>query len=251
VFNRKLNRRQSSACGIVLALALFGLLTGRIASRPLWAGGNMVPAQATFRDLTTDRMRSDSTVPSTYKNDDRHVNCWASSNYGGFVLRTATVSSTGPPTSERHIVLDFGQLLSPNLSFPYFTDSGDIPPCIVHEHDESPPWDEGLNTCGANAEGDVTILANNLYGKGATCTPVMLNFNATPDFRGNHDFTLEFDCVPITGSGDERVLTASGTAAIGHLYRNTCLNPPQGTRWRKDWIGDFSMPFQLTVQRNP
>jgi hypothetical protein len=206
------------------ALALLGVALGQPVSPAAEAAGGWTPATATFSSVDC-RILGDGPAPYA---------CWID-NSGSLWMRTAK------DDPGRSLSLDFGS--SGAVRSPSFT-------CGVPESDEDPA-DQSyeLDTCASNLISDVKIDAPNLFKQETGCTRVRFEFSMYPDFRGLGDFLLEFDCVPFSGSGDLRILTAaSGT--VGHLYRNTCLNPPRGTRWSKDWIADIPMPFQLTVIRS-
>ena len=204
--------------GAVLALAM---------SQDGWAQGanNRAPAQATFRDLSIDRIQSDGLGP--YKDGVACVICWVDSTSGFFFLRT--LGSTCQQ-SQRSIVLDFSDAVSRSAG------------CTVPDPNDASG--KSLNICGSNTLPDVRVIANTLFRTTALTkgTTVTLPFSLQSDFRGT-DFELDFEqSVPVSApSTNERDLEA-GPDAVAELYQ-------LGQTGQKISLGRFKMPFHLRVTR--
>jgi hypothetical protein len=207
------------------------------------SAASRIPATDTFRDgyssdgsgnfmAWTDRIRSDAPGPgivTPYQNGAVCVDTWVGGNE--FFLRTI-----GPNCSPatRALTVDFTDpvSLAPGIdcsSGSYLvTDAYGIP--------------GALNVCGSNAVPDARVIAANMWERASgNGTSVTLVLNLAPDFQHN-EFELDFEQnLPITVlSPTARVLTGS-SLTIADLYR-------YGANGKKTLLGQYRMPFQVTVQ---
>jgi hypothetical protein len=231
MFNGRLSRCPPAVLTLLALLVLPGAGPGILATDPLWAQGSATPAQVQFEDFGS-RIRSDG---AAYVDGQLNVIC-SVEKVGSTFLRTM---SPYDGVGYRSITLDFSDLIPGRRST-------DFPDCLVPEQDENPDDNYSLDTCGPNDLMDVRCYFLDLFKRGAACTRLTLYFSKNRDFQGSADFSLEFACVPISGTGNVRVLEASGAQATATLYRHTAKN--RGTTTR-DWIADYTMPFKCTVTR--
>lgn len=214
---------------LVLIVAVSCLVGGRV-----WLGAaTTVPAHATFRDAASDRIQSDSFIPSPVYEDAFYcVKSGVSGNGFGFRSRTYGCSTTTP----RSVTLDFSQPVAGGCTSPTYVNDA---------------YAGGqVDICGTNLVPDVRILAGTLFASSAPSrgTPVMLVFSTPPNYSGPGGFELDFEQnvgVSVVSS-TTRQLTASATA-IAELYQN--VPSGSGNKGRKVSLGRYYMPFSVTVAK--
>jgi hypothetical protein len=216
----------------VAAMAVLALV-GFIWVPPLVA--QLVPAQAEFRDLTGDKIRSDGDGAYVDVNAGGQdcVRCYVSFATGFAFMRTGGGStysggfSTCVPVNPRELTLDFS-VVAPGE-----------PTCTTLA--------AGL-VCGANSIPDAKVRAGNPFKRGATAAEVSIAFNLDTSFpQTGNAFVLRFEqAVPVSGSGSVRILEA-GEDAVAELYQIDRV----GKKTSETSLGRFKMPFQATFTELP
>lgn len=226
---------------VMAVIAAAGIMA---AAAGLGAAGNALPTVDTFRDAYTvdiagdfsawtDRIRSDSDTPGTSWAYRHGVECVRSDVSGGSLFVRTLTNGCAPYT--RAITVDF----SDPVSLPVDVDCSRGPHLVPDAYGGA----GALDICGSNLVPDARFIASGLFAKtSANGTPLTLVLNLAPDFRHNQ-FLLEFEQnLPITViSPTARTLTGS-SLSIANLYRVSGTN-------KKTLLGQYRMPFQVTVQR--
>jgi len=210
----------------------------------LVAGGDVllraataVPAKATVRDASSDRIRSDNsgtfTGNSPYPSYQDGIDCVKSQVGSGFSFRSRSYSctTTNPSQAIRSVTLDFSQRVV----------AGCTPGTYITDAFAGGP----LDICGSNVVPDVRINASSMFASSALSrgTPVVLVFSTPTNFSGPGGFELAFEQnvgVAVT-SKTTRQVTAPPTA-IAELYQNVSTG-------KKISLGRYYMPFSLTVEK--
>jgi hypothetical protein len=202
----------------ILILVLSGASVSVIANPRV--GKSTIPASASFRDLSGDKIRSDG--PGAYLNGNDCVISTVSGNSSFFLRTVSPYCTTSIP---RTIMLDF----TGGTPGPGFT-------CNVTDTDDSGLI---LNACGSNTVADVRILAGSLFQSGSTS--VILPFSLRAEFQET-DFELDFlNPICDTGSGGTRVLEAGGSS--------TCsANPTANASAELYQIGEHGRHLRRAVQ---